>query len=221
MSRPAITLVLATQNPGKLAELRALVHGLPVAVAGIKDIVPDYQAPAATGATFEENAIIKARAVAQATPLGALADESGLAVDALGGRPGGGPAGFARGGAAVAENNAALLMALDEVDDAARTARFRCVVALCDPFAAEANRVELFSGACEGSVARSARGESGFGYDPLFVLQGRTQTFAELAGEEKASVSHRGMAMRKLVPRLASLIEARIAESSVILERAR
>src|SRR5688500_9689811 len=120
-----MTLVLATRNPGKLAEIRAMLHDLPVEVVSISDVLPAFVAPAEDADTFEANAYKKARSVAEATQLVTLADDSGLCVDALGGRPGVRSARFAREGATDAENNAALLTALEEVEDPHRTARFR------------------------------------------------------------------------------------------------
>jgi XTP/dITP diphosphohydrolase len=208
----AMTIVLATQNPGKLAELRTLFAPLAVEVVSIRDVAPGYVAPPEDGATFEDNATKKAVAAAAATQLVAIADDSGLEVDALGGRPGVRSARFAREGATDAENNATLLDALQEVDDAGRTARFRCVIALCDPFADPRATVRV-EGRCEGAIARSPRGESGFGYDPLFVVQGADRTFAELGESEKNGISHRGKAARALLAHVESLVAARLAEA--------
>jgi len=208
----AMTIVLATHNPGKLAELRSLFASLPIEVVPIRDIVPGYGAPNEDGATFEENALKKARAAADATQLVAIADDSGLEVDALGGRPGVRSARFAREGATDAENNAALLQALDEVEDAARAARFRCVIVLVDPFS-DGQKPAVVEGRCEGAIARSARGESGFGYDPLFIVAGGTSTFAELGEAEKNTISHRGKAARALLPHVEAMVEARLAEA--------
>lgn len=208
----AMTIVLATHNPGKLAELRTLFASLPVEVMPIREVAPSYAPPVEDGTTFEENAVKKARAAAEATQLVAIADDSGLEVDALGGRPGVRSARFAREGATDAENNAALLQALEEVEDSSRSARFRCVIALVDPFA-EGQKPALVEGRCEGAIARSARGESGFGYDPLFLVDGGARTFAELGEGEKNEISHRGKAARALLPQVRALIEARLAEA--------
>jgi XTP/dITP diphosphohydrolase len=212
----AMTLVLATHNPGKLAELRSLFASLPVEVVPIREVVPSYGPPVEDGATFEENALKKARAAAEATQLVAIADDSGLEVDALGGRPGVRSARFAREGATDAENNAMLLSALEEVEDASRTARFRCVIALVDPFS-EGLKPVVVEGRCDGVIARSARGESGFGYDPLFLVEGGARTFAELDEDEKNTMSHRGQAARALLPHVESMLEARLAEARRIL----
>ncbi len=216
MAAKLITLVLATKNAGKVAELRALLEAEPVEVLAVTEVLPAWAAPAETGATFEENAYLKARAVADATTLVTIADDSGLEVDALGGRPGVRSARFARDGATDAENNAALLTALSEVEDAGRTARFRCAIALVDPFG-DPDKPLTAEGRCEGLINRSPRGESGFGYDPLFVVAGTDRTFAELGDAEKNRLSHRGKAVRAMLPRIHDLIATRLAEEQRVL----
>lgn len=215
-----MTIVLATTNPGKLAELRVLLAGLPVEVLAVTDVLPAYAAPAETGVSFEANALIKARAAAAATLLVAIADDSGLEVDAIGGRPGVRSARFAHDGATDAENNAALLAALEGVPDEKRSARFRCAIAMCDPFF-DLDRPTTSEGRCEGRVLREARGSAGFGYDPLFVPEGAQQTFAELGEAHKNEISHRGKAVRALVPHVEKLVAARLTEASDVLARAR
>ncbi len=215
-----MTIVLATTNPGKLAELRVLLAGLPVEVLAVTDVLPAYAAPAETGVSFEANALIKARAAAAATLLVAIADDSGLEVDAIGGRPGVRSARFAHDGATNAENNAALLAALEGVPDEKRSARFRCAIAMCDPFF-DLDRPTTSEGRSEGRVLREARGSAGFGYDPLFVPDGKEQTFAELGEAEKNEISHRGKAVRELVPHVEKLVAARLAEANAVLARAR
>lgn len=219
-SSKVMTIVLATHNRGKLAELRSLFEGLPIELLSISEVVPGYTPPSEDGDTFEENAAIKAKAAAQAAHLVAIADDSGLEVDALGGRPGVRSARFAGDGATDAENNAALLSALLEVDDTGRTARFRCVIALVDPFT-DADKPLYAEGRCEGLIARSSRGESGFGYDPLFVVSGLGRTFAELGDAEKNQLSHRGKAARALLPQVEAIVRARVDEAARVLgERA-
>jgi XTP/dITP diphosphohydrolase len=220
MASKVMTIVLATTNPGKLAELRVLLAGLPVEVLAVTDVLPAYAAPAETGVSFEANALIKAKAAAAATLLVAIADDSGLEVDAIGGRPGVRSARFARDGATNAENNVALLAALEGVPDAKRTARFRCAIAMCDPFF-DLDRPTTSEGRCEGRVLREARGAGGFGYDPLFVPDGKEQTFAELSEAQKNEISHRGQAVRALVPHVEKLVTARVQEASEVLARAR
>lgn len=215
-----MTIVLATTNPGKLAELRVLLAALPVEVLAVTDVLPAYVAPAETGVSFEANALIKARAAAAATLLVAIADDSGLEVDAIGGRPGVRSARFARDGATDAENNAALLAALEAVPDEKRSARFRCAIAMCDPFF-DLERPTTSEGRCEGRVLRAARGAAGFGYDPLFVPEGSEETFAELSETQKNEISHRGIAVRALVPHVEKLLAARVAEAGDVLARGR
>src|SRR5262245_55512341 len=146
--REVLSIVLATQNPGKVAEFRALLAGLPVTVLGVPEALGGPLAITEDGGTFEENALKKARTVAQATRMVALADDSGLEVDALGGRPGERSARFAHARATDAENNAALLRELDEVGDEQRVARFRCVLALVGVGGSESS---LFEGSCSGT----------------------------------------------------------------------
>lgn len=212
-----MTLVLATKNRGKVAELRTLLSGLPLDVRTVDEIAPNLPAVIEDGATFEENAILKAQAVADATKLVTLADDSGLEVDALGGRPGVRSARFAGEGATDAENNAALLVALEDVHGAERHARFRSVVAIVDPFAAGAAPI-VAEGKCEGTIAREPRGLGGFGYDPLFVLEGDERSMAELSEDDKNRVSHRGKAARAVIRHLEAMVAARLAEASRLLE---
>lgn len=210
LERP--TVVLATANEHKVAELRALLGDLPVQLVTVTDVLGEPLALAEEGATFEENAIHKAREVCRATRLIALADDSGLEVDALGGRPGVRSARFAHERATDAENNAALLRELEEIDD--RKACFRCVLALATPWSEE---VRVAEGRCEGTIARDPRGSGGFGYDPLFVvaeLDGRAM--AELEEREKNSVSHRARAARALSGIVLDLLDAQLDEAERI-----
>lgn len=197
-----LTLALATSNLGKLAELRALLADLPVEVVGMAQVLGPSFAVSETGQTFEENAALKARAVCQASGLVAIGDDSGLEVDALGGRPGVRSRRFAHERATDAENNAALLRELTEVES--REARFRCVLVLATPLSPELRTVE---GVCHGSILRAPRGSGGFGYDPLFVLSDSDgRALAELSEDEKNAVSHRGRAVRALRPLLLELL---------------
>jgi XTP/dITP diphosphohydrolase len=207
-----LTLVIATSNEGKLNELRALFADLPVQLLSLPNVLGERLVIPEDGATFEANAVIKARTACKATGLYALADDSGLEVKALGGRPGVRSARFAHERATDAENNAALLRALEEVPDAERLARFRCVLALANPW--DRDQVETVEGSVEGLIARAPRGSGGFGYDPLFILPelgGRA--VAELDEVEKNGISHRGRAanaMRGVILRVLdrSLTEA-------------
>ena len=206
-----LTIVLATSNEGKLIELRALLANLPVQLFRLNEVLGHTIALPEEGQTLEENAISKAKAACAATGLYALADDSGLEVEALGGRPGVHSARFAHDRATDAENNAALLRELDEIDDASRLARFRCVLALASPW--DPNHVELASGSVDGTIARAPRGSAGFGYDPLFIvpeLGGRAM--AELSEAEKNRISHRARAVRELRRILLRLLDKRLSE---------
>ena len=219
MTRPHIdTLVVATTNKGKLEELRALLSGLPLEVRSAAEILGEAPVVEEDGETFADNATKKAREVAHATLMLTLADDSGLEVDAMGGRPGVRSARFAHARATDAENNAALIAELEKLGDPPSAegypARFRCVLALVDPFAhkGEPRTVE---GVCEGMITRAPRGSGGFGYDPLFVVAGTGQTMAELADGEKNRISHRARAFAALRP----VIEKVLAERAELAGR--
>lgn len=182
-------LLIATSNPGKVAEIIALLAGLPCQVIGL-GALPPLTSVDETGATFGENALIKARHYHALSGRLTLADDSGLEVDALGGAPGIYSARYAGEGASDAVRVAKLLDELRDVPDAQRTARFVCSVALVG------GKVErTFEGACEGVIAREPRGGGGFGYDPIFIDRQLGRSFAELTREEKAARSHRGRAL--------------------------
>ena len=210
-----LTIVLATSNHGKLLELRALLADLPVQFLSAAEVLGEQPSIVEDGATFEENALLKARAISRATRTLALADDSGLEVDALGGRPGVRSARFAHERATDAENNAALLRELENVEEAARTARFRCVLALVNPW--QESEVLIADGSCEGSIARAPRGNGGFGYDPLFAVEGHEgKAMAELSEAEKNRVSHRARAVQSLRALLVKLVNARLDEAERI-----
>jgi XTP/dITP diphosphohydrolase len=211
------SLVVATNNRGKLDELRHLLAGLNVEVLSIQDVSKKPIHVVEDGDTFEANAIKKAREVATATMMLTLADDSGLEVEALGGAPGVRSARFAGERATDAENNAALLAALDALtlDEAGtRTgdfkARFRCVLALVDPFVRDGEPF-VVEGTCNGKITRTPRGSGGFGYDPLFLVEGSDKTMAELTEDEKNSMSHRARAAQKLRLVLEKTLAARDA----------
>jgi XTP/dITP diphosphohydrolase len=219
VSAPPLSILLATTNRGKLAELTALLADLPVELLPLSTVLPDMPPTIENGTTFEENALIKARTAADAAMMVTIAEDAGLEVDALGGRPGVRSARFAKEGATDSENNAALLAQLAEVDDEQLTARFRCVMVLLDPWN-EADPEVVVEGRCEGAIAREPRGANGFGYDPLFVVAGTGRTMAELPDEEKNRISHRAQAVQALRPRLEALIEGRLATvARVVTER--
>jgi len=194
-------IVLATRNQGKVRELQAMLAGLDIEVLGL-DRFPGIGEIPETGDTFEENARIKARAVSLATGLTALADDSGLAVDALGGAPGVYSARYSGENATDAANNEKLLAAMKDVPDALRGCRFVSVVAALAPDGREL----LFRGEWPGMLAHEPRGRNGFGYDPLFVDQETGLSAAEMSPEEKNTRSHRGRAMRQAVTHLAGLL---------------
>ena len=192
--RPMRTIVLATTNPGKVREFRALLAGLQVRVAGLDEV--GLAAPQETGTTFAENAALKARHAAEGSGLLAVADDSGLEVDALGGAPGVYSARWAGEGADDEANRRRLIRELAVVPDGARGARFRCAIAIAVPGGA----TEIVEGECEGKVVTEPRGGGGFGYDPLFLLPERGQTMAELAPAEKNAISHRARAFALALP---------------------
>ena len=193
-------VLLATRNAGKLAELRRMLADGPVEVVGLAD-VPEFPDAPETGATFAENALAKARDAANATGLPAVADDSGLAVDALNGMPGVLSARWSgRHGDDVA-NLELLLGQLTDVPDERRGAAFVCAAALVVPGGLET----VVHGEWTGRIVREPRGSGGFGYDPIFVPDGEQRTSAELSPDEKDAASHRGRAMRALIPHLRDL----------------
>lgn len=181
-------LVVATQNVGKIAEIRTILQELPYAVIPVADIVPDFFVEE-DGATYQANAVKKARSAADRTGMVALADDSGLEVDALDGAPGVYSARFGGGSLSQAEKNALLLRKLEGIE--ARTARFRCVIAIVTP----GGQVRTSEGVCEGMIGDEARGDQGFGYDPLFVLPAYGKTMAQVGQAVKNSISHRACAL--------------------------
>jgi XTP/dITP diphosphohydrolase len=185
-------LVVATRNRGKLKEIQALLDGIVGTVLCAADI-PGFPETIEDGLTFQANALKKAREAMLFTGLPALADDSGLVVDALDGRPGVYSARFAGEGAADAANNQRLLEALAEVPSGQRQAAFICVLAFVTPDGAE----QIFSGQVGGAILASERGDEGFGYDPLFLVDGFDRTMAELTLQEKNRISHRGQALQQ------------------------
>jgi len=193
-------LVFATGNPGKVVELRELLAGLDLEVLSARDI--DLPEVIEDGDTFAANAAKKAREVSRATGLPALADDSGLEVDALAGAPGVLSARFAGAGHDDRANNEKLLAALAGVPPERRTARFRSALALADVAGALGDRVLTAEGVCEGVILEAPRGGGGFGYDPLFFAPELGQTFAEAGVGAKNNLSHRARAMRAMRPQL-------------------
>ena len=200
------TLLIATNNAHKAAEFRRLLAGADAdlvtpAEAGVALDVPE------TGATFAENARIKARAFRSASGLPSLADDSGIAVDALGGRPGVHSARYGGDALDDAGRVRLLLSEMDGVPEEERACRFHVVLAFASPDGSE----ETAEGVCEGRLALQPSGANGFGYDPVFFLPEFGRTMAELAPEEKDAVSHRGRAARRMLPLLSLRAPAQAA----------
>jgi XTP/dITP diphosphohydrolase len=187
--------VLATANAGKQREFNALLYPLGIQLALQSEFGIDSVEE--TGSTFEANALLKARHAARHSDLPALADDSGLEVDALGGRPGVFSARFAGPGASDEDNNTRLLAELAGVPEERRTARYRCVLALIE--SAGDPRLRLAHGSWEGRIALVPEGDAGFGYDPLFVPEGLACTAAQLPADLKNRLSHRAQALAALV----------------------
>jgi XTP/dITP diphosphohydrolase len=183
-------LVLATKNKDKIREIKNVLAGLPVEILTSSDF-EDFPDIKETGATLEENAILKARGIAEFAGYPAVADDSGLEVAALNGAPGVYSSRYAGPGCTYADNNAKLLREMKDVPEDKRQARFRTVIAI----AWDDENVETVDGTVEGVITRENRGENGFGYDPVFFYPPAGKTFAEMSLEEKNKVSHRGKAV--------------------------
>jgi XTP/dITP diphosphohydrolase len=197
-------VVLATRNPGKVVEIRRILAERPdldIDLVGL-DEFPDLPDVEETGATFVDNALLKAREVASATGLPAIGDDSGICVDALDGAPGVHSARWAGEPADDARNLALLLHKVSGVPAEERGAHFVCVAAVVTPAGDE----RVVEGRVDGTITEVPRGDGGFGYDPVFVPLGETRTTAEMPPEEKDAISHRGRAFRALAPVLADLL---------------
>ncbi len=204
-------LLLATNNQAKVREYKSLLRNLPFELItlteeGITTVVDEV------GESLEENARLKARALATESQLLALADDSGLEVDALGGEPGRLSARYAGEGASDRDRVSYLLSRLKDVPWQKRSARFRCVIAVATP----GGEVEFCSGECQGVITFEPRGEEGFGYDPVFYLPELDKTMAELSLETKNQVSHRGQAAREACQVLERLTDRGESESSAL-----
>jgi XTP/dITP diphosphohydrolase len=197
-------IVLASHNTKKVEELRRILGPLmpDIEVLGLDDVAP-YDEPAETEPTFDGNALIKARAAVAAAGLPALADDSGLCVDALNGMPGVLSARWAGSAKNDLANNELLLAQLSDVPEERRGAEFRCAVAFCRPDGA----AELAHGVMRGSIIRELRGSNGFGYDVVFVPEGETRTSAEMGSAEKDLISHRGKSLRAIAPVVAAALK--------------
>jgi XTP/dITP diphosphohydrolase len=197
----ALRMVLATRNAGKIREIRAILAHLPVELVTLEEL-PRMTSAYEDGLTFEDNAAKKALHVWRATHLATLADDSGLEVDALGGRPGILSARFAGESATHAENNRKLLDLLAEVPSEQRRARFVCVAALAKP----GGELVLTRGEVEGVISDAPAGTGGFGYDPVFYLPAYCRTIAELDETVKNFISHRAGALRAMRPVIEALV---------------
>ncbi len=191
MEKPATEIVVASRNLGKVREIEELLRSVPVRLLSL-DSFPHAPVVVEDRPTLEGNAIKKATEIFRFTGLPAIADDTGLEVASLHGRPGVCSARFAGTEANDAANRALLLKEMQDASE--RTARFKTVVVYIDE-----GEVRIFEGECEGEIAETERGERGFGYDPIFTPRGDTRTFAELTMHEKNAVSHRGKALDKLV----------------------
>nr|WP_144921263.1 XTP/dITP diphosphatase [Paenibacillus bovis] len=197
-------VIIATKNKGKAKEFEALFSKFNLEVLTLLDIenAPDVEE---TGATFEENAILKAEAISQFTGSIVVADDSGLVVDALDGRPGIYSARYAGEEKSDEANISKLLSELNDVQQKDRTARFYCALAVAIPGA----ETLVVAGTCEGLILNERRGTNGFGYDPVFYVPSLQQTMAELSSEQKNSISHRANALRNLQPLIGRIFSKR------------
>lgn len=193
-------IFIATRNPGKFREISQIIAHPSLELIGLSDL-PGCPEVEETGASFEDNALLKASQAAYHTGCWSLADDSGLVVPALGGEPGVRSARFAGENAAAADNVSKVLELLRETPDDRRQAEFVCCIALVGTN----NRAFVTEGRLAGTIAREPRGTNGFGYDSIFLLLDRDQTMAELASAEKNNLSHRTIALRKMVQLLLSL----------------
>ena len=190
--------MLATKNPGKVREIASILADAPIELAGPD---PAWVPPPEDADTYRENALIKARALVAFSGTPALADDSGIEVDALEGAPGPRSARYAGQGASDEENLHKLLEVVRQTPPSARGARYRCVAVLVTPAGDE----HVSEATVEGTLITEPHGNGGFGYDPIFVPTGAPRTMAELSAEEKDAISHRGKAFRALIPALRTL----------------
>jgi XTP/dITP diphosphohydrolase len=195
MKTDEMQILIGTKNAGKIKELKNLLAGLPIDLRSLNEFENVIE-PKETGATFAENAALKAVSYAQQTGLAALADDSGLEVEALGGAPGVFSARYAGERASDAEKISKLLREIKDSESENRSARFVCAIALTGE-----NGEIIFQteGICNGKIALAAKGQNGFGYDPVFIPDGFDQTFGELSGEIKSRLSHRARAIEKII----------------------
>jgi len=195
-------LLIATNNPGKIREAKKLLRDLPLEMVGLEDIAPGFDIKE-TGSSFRENAVLKAKASFSKTGLLTIADDSGLEVDALDGKPGVYSARFF-GDVTQEEKNKGILRLMKNVPKHKRQARFIIAMAI----AIAGRDIRIVEGVMEGEIALKAKGKNGFGYDPIFIPQGFTKTNAQLTIEEKNKISHRGKALKKTRKILKEILDA-------------
>ena len=200
-----IKLLVATTNPGKFAEVKDFLRQLPLEVLSLSDLAT-WPRIIEDGATFEENALKKARSLAEYSGYLTLADDSGLEVDALNGAPGIYSARYCGEEGNDKKNNEKLMHELREISEEKRTGRFVCALALCAP-KSHGMKEWTVRDSCEGRISFELKGENGFGYDPLFFYPPLGKTFGEIDRAIKATVSHRGKALKKLAEMLPSLVD--------------
>ncbi len=188
-------LLIATKNPGKLKEIQELLRPFGIRVLSLAEVspIPDV---VEDGDSFAANAIKKARDTSRYTGYTCMADDSGLLVDALNGLPGINSARFAGDNASDEDNNSKLLELLAGIEQSKRTARFVCVIAICN----KNGKLATVEGSCEGHIDIAPKGRAGFGYDPLFIPTGYRVSFAQLSSQEKHEISHRGQALKRAIP---------------------
>ena len=205
-------VLLASGSAHKLTELRRILeaHSISAEVVGLSDVDP-YPEPIESGSTFEENALIKAREGFTRTGLVTLADDSGIEVDVLNRMPGVRSARWAGTHAKDGDNLELLIRQIDDVDQDRRTARFVCAMALV-----WSSGEQVLRGVVEGTLETVPRGTHGFGYDPIFVPVGETRTTAEMSDEEKDAISHRGRALRQMIPHIEALDQQGTRDASAL-----
>ena len=189
------SLLIGTQNSGKIVEIKRILGEIPAESVSLNDL-PEIASPVEDGATFLDNAVIKAMYYFKQSGIMAMADDSGLEVDALSGAPGVRSARYGGEGLNDSDRTALLLEQMCDVADDKRSARFRCVIAVAG--AGMPNGYITAEGVVDGMITREPRGDNGFGYDPIFVPDGEVRTTAELSESEKDALSHRGIALRSL-----------------------
>ncbi len=194
-------LIVATKNRGKAKDFEAIFHPYGYNVLTLHDVANDMDIEE-TGSTFEENAVLKAQALAERLQMFVIADDSGLVIDALNGAPGVYSARYAGEEKSDDANMDKVLEELTQVEDKNRTARFCCALALAGPNV----KTKTVTGTCEGTIARQKKGENGFGYDPIFFIPSLGKMMAELSPERKGAISHRGNAIKQIEAELPNLL---------------